>query len=136
MPDFEQEGIPTESLLARKLWLASVIQGHRNPFGKSLTEYTTPELDFILEMAAKDDPETYSFKRAGADPPRSDSLSRWRSSLAGRALTGFLMRTGILTANKGLAAWETRRRGGTGLRPGVTRGGKAIDDGDTTGRTD
>lgn len=89
-------------------------------------------------MAAKDDPETYSFKRANSDPPRSDSLSRWRSSLAGRALTGFLMRTGILTANKGLAAWENRRRGGGAglLRPGMTRGGKAIDNGDTTGRDD
>jgi hypothetical protein len=126
-PDFEREGIPTDDPLARKLWAASVVQGHRDPFGKKLIDYTVPELDFVLEMAAIDDPDRWSFTRIGGDGPRSVALSGWTNSLAGRALMAFLARTNTVSAVKGIAAWRSRReQGQTGMRPGFTRGGKEI----------
>jgi len=110
-----------------------VVQGHRNPFGKALAEYTMPELDFVLEMAALDDPERWTFRRGGADAPRSETMSRWRDGLAGRALAEFMSLTGASAARAGIERWRNRR--GTGMRPGLTRRGKGVDDGPGTDRT-
>lgn len=112
-----------------KLWQAAKIQGHRNPFGKPLIEYTMVELDFVLEMAALDDPDKWTFQRIGHAPAvASKSLASWTSRLAGKALTRFMLRTGIARANKGVAAWEARRSMGGRLRPGLSRQGKRVDD--------
>lgn len=110
--------------------MASVIQGHRNPFGKALLEYNTAQLDFVLEMAAIDEPDRWKFRRSGEEVERSESLARWRDSLAGRALVGFLARTGLAHASRGLAAYEARRLRGTdaGMKPGLSRAGKALPD--------
>lgn len=106
-----------------------MVQGHRNPFGKPLAEHTVPELDFVLEMAALDDPERWKFERAGdGSVPRSDAMSRWRDSLAGRALTELMSVTGATAARAGIERWRNRRMGG--MRPGLTRRGKEIADGD------
>jgi hypothetical protein len=93
-------------------------------------------LDFVLEMAAIDDPDQWSFKRADDDSqPRSETLAGWGDRLSGRAFQWFLGRTGIAAANAGLAAWN-RRRGSTGLRPGLTQGGKRIEPDVGHGRKD
>jgi len=106
----------------------AVIQGHRNPFGKPITEYASHELDFVAEMAALDDPERWSFTRAGVDVEvRSNTLAAWRDKLGGSALFAFLSRTGLATAMRGAARWHAGRATG-GLRPGLTRGGKKITD--------
>jgi hypothetical protein len=90
-------------------------------------DYTVPELDFVLEMAAIDEPEKWQFTRSGEDnQPRSETLAGWGDRLAGRAFLWFLGRTGIGAANQGLTSWRARRSEG-GLRPGLSRGGKSID---------
>lgn len=114
--------------------MASVVQGHRNPFGKPLAEHTVPELDFVLEMAAIDDPERWTFHRGGEDAtPQSESMSRWRSSLAGSALAELMSLTGATAARAGIERWRNRRS--MGLRPGITRRGRSITGGDGTDRT-
>jgi hypothetical protein len=111
--------------------VASVVQGHRNPFGKTLAEHTVPELDFVLEMAAIDDPERWTFTRGGADKVvRSEAMSRWRDSLAGKALIELMSLTGATAARAGIERWRNRRSGG--MRPGLTRRGKEIGDGTGT----
>ena len=127
-PDFDKEGIPTSDPLARKLWVVSVIQGHRNPFGKPITDYAPHELDFVAEMAALDEPDHWTFTRAGVSAEvRSNTLAEWRDRLGGPALSAFLGRTGLATAMRGIARWHASRSTG-GLRPGLTRGGKKITD--------
>lgn len=111
--------------MAQKLWMASVIQGHRNPFGKALTEYSVPELDFVLEMAARDEPERYIFKRAGAGQPLSKALASWHDVFAGELRQWYMLRTGLAQGLSNVVQW--RRRQGGGLQPGISRGGKAID---------
>lgn len=105
-----------------------MVQGHRNPFGKPLVEHTMPELDFVLEMAAIDDPDRWTFTRAGADTaPRSEAMSRWRDSLAGKALVELMSLTGATAARAGIERWRNRKSGG--MKPGLTRRGKDIGDG-------
>jgi hypothetical protein len=113
--------------------MASVVQGHRNPFGKSLTEYTTAQLDFVLEMASIDEPGKWVFTRSGEEENRPKAMATWRDVLSGGALMRFLARTGTARGNANIAAWEARRMRGTGLRPGLTRAGKEIND---VGRAD
>ena len=115
--------------MARKLWLASVIQGHRNPFGKPLTEYTVPQLDFVLEMASIDEPDSWRFVRAGADgTPKSAAMAQWNDALTGAARNVLMAATGFAQAIGGIAAWRSRHAPGAGMRLGLTRGGKRIDD--------
>ena len=105
--------------------MASVIQGHRNPFGKSLTDYTVPELDFVLEMAARDEPERFTFTRAGTASVRQpEALARWQDTLAGPLRMRFLGRFGLTRQIEAVRAWKTRQA--PGLRPGLSRGGKEI----------
>jgi hypothetical protein len=113
--------------MARKLWLASRIQGHRNPFGKPLIEYSMAQLDFVLEMAAIDEPDMYSFVRRGV--PSGVSLkprafAGWTNVLMGRAKVEIMERLGLTRASAFVAAWKDRRMSGPKL--GITRGGKRI----------
>jgi hypothetical protein len=134
MRNFAANGVRVDRL-AQKLWLAAKIQGHRNPFGKPLVEYNVAQLDFILEMAARDEPERYSFVRANAAASETVSpqtMAAWTDVLIGRLSTGFLDTLGITEANKAIALYNAKR--GFGLKPGFSREGKPIDAGGNTDR--
>lgn len=106
-----------------------MIQGHRNPFGKPLADYTTAEMDFVLEMAALDEPDRWTFVRDGQRAGASDvpkARAEWHGVLGGRLAVDYMLRTGIAAGNANVAAWRARQGGG--LRPGLSRGGKALDD--------
>ena len=125
MPDFEREGIPPSHRLAAKLWVASkVLGGHAagGPFGKRLVEHTPAELDFILEMAARDEPDKYAFRRAGTPDPmqRTEAGAAWYD----RALGGSLRKSLEAATARARAAAHGAQR----LRPGLTRGGKPVRD--------
>jgi hypothetical protein len=130
--DFEHEGIETQSPLAQKLWQASKILGEHTtggPFSKPLIEYSVQQLDFVLEMAAKDDPDKWTFVRPTAAPAHSVRMSGWNDVLSGSALHRFMTATGMLNALSGITAWRARQPNvvtGKGLRLGHTRGGKAL----------
>jgi hypothetical protein len=85
-----------------------------------LPDYTIAELNFVLEMAAIDEPERWEFQRSG-DKPKSQSLAGWNDRLAGRALLALMARTGLSVASAGVARWRARQ--GSGMKPGLTRGG-------------
>lgn len=109
--------------------MAAKIQGHRNPFGKALPDYTVAQLDFVLEMAALDEPDRYSFTRDGKETGRSTStaaLASWTDTLKGPLLARYLEQIGIGAGNRAVAAYLARKR--TGLRPGLTRRGKPVDE--------
>lgn len=125
-PDFAMKGIATTNALARKLWLASTIQGHRNPFGKPLLEYNMAQLDFVLEMMALEQPERYSFVRSESSGTSSASMAKWTDVLKGAVLTRFMERIGLVTAMQNFAAYQ-KRKGINQLQPGLTRKGKKLD---------
>jgi hypothetical protein len=85
------------------------------------------QLDFVLEMAAKDDPDKWTFTRAGT-VQASESMTRWVDKLAGRILTQFLMITGLTASIEAAAKWRAKRSAppSTGLKPGMSRGGKDL----------
>lgn len=126
MRNFAVSGIRVNDRLARKLWLASKIQGHRNPFGKPLTEYNVAQLDFILEMAALDEPDRYSFTRQSeTTTTQPQALAAWSDVLIGPLQSAYMDRIGITAGNRGLALYAAKH--GTGLVPGFSRAGKPID---------
>ncbi|MDA8249169.1 MAG: hypothetical protein M0Z28_08315 [Rhodospirillales bacterium] len=111
-------GLPTTTLLARKLWQAAKIQGHKNPFGKALIDYNPAELDFVLEMEALDNPREFRFEREGVASDGSHNAAvraAWASALTGRSLAQSL--SGI--AFDAVARWRARRGGQGGLKPGI-----------------
>ena len=82
-------GLPTTTRLAVKLWQVAKIQGHKNPFGKPLLDYNEAELDFVLEMEAKDNPGAYVFERAGVASDGSHQpaiLAAWAAVKRGKLL--------------------------------------------------
>lgn len=117
--------------------MASVVQGHRDPFGRKLIDYNIPQLDFVLEMAALDEPDRWTFVRGGkgASVSAPESMARWKDVLGGSLLGRFM---GMIGATKGMAnvaAW--RKRQARGFTPGVTtRGGKPIGGDAGTGSKD
>ena len=117
------------------MWLASVIQGHRNPFGKPLCEYTTAELDFVIEMASIDDPDHIVFRRGGVDQKQAETEARakWIDVLAGPMLRAYRRATGTARADDNLKAWYAKRKQGRGMRVGLSRQGKPLDAGDSKG---
>ena len=105
--------------------MASVVQGHRNPWGKPLAEHTVAELDFVLEQAALDEPDRWSFIRGGRKGATSTAaMAKWSDALGGSLFRRYLERTGLTRGIANIANWK-RRQGG-GLKPGLTRGGKPI----------
>jgi hypothetical protein len=107
--------------------MASVVQGHRNPFGKPLVEYTVVELDFVLEMAALDEPDRWSFVRGGrkSGTAAPAAMARWSDALGGGLFRKYMDRTGLTRGIAAVTSW--RRKQGGGMKPGFTRGGKPVD---------
>lgn len=86
------------------------------------------ELDFVLEMAAKDDPETWQFTRPGTDnstPPVI--MASWADRLAGKALVMIRRATGYEQAQQGVKAWEARQQTARAIPLGFSKGGKKVD---------
>lgn len=110
--------------------MASKILGSHTtggPFGKPLPEYSAMELDFVLEMAAIDDPERYTFVRGGKVSGVSEmvqELADWTKCLEGPALERHLKRSFTPPA------WTRRKKPEPSMTVGITRGGKSIDAGD------
>ena len=109
--------------------MASRILGNHaagGPFGKSLAEHTQAELDFILEMGAKDEPDRFVFLRNGRDSRHdaSEAAAAWAAVAANDAQR--LKNSGLAEAQARLKAYKDRA--GPTLQPGLTRGGKAIPD--------
>lgn len=86
------------------------------------------ELDFVLEMAAKDDPETWEFNRPGNDNVSKPAImASWSSRLSGLALIKILRATGREKADQNVKAWQARQHRKM-IPPGMTKGGKKVDD--------
>jgi len=64
--DFVSGGLPTKGPLAQKLWLVAKTL-HMNPFSDSLQSLTIPQLDWIVEMIAKDNPDKIRISRGSDD---------------------------------------------------------------------
>jgi hypothetical protein len=107
--------------LAAKLWTVAKIQGHKNPFGKPIDQYNVAELDFILEMEARDNPDAYRFRRNGIPTDGShlpEVKAAWMNVLRGNAQK-------TLTAGIAFDAVKTyRERKQGGLTPGLRTRGK------------
>lgn len=92
-----------------------------------MPEYTVAQLDFVLEMAAIDEPDRYSFVRDGKESGRSvasAALASWADTLKGPLRERYLEQIGIAAGNRAVAAYLARQR--TGLKPGLTRRGKPV----------
>lgn len=98
------------------------------PFGKPLVEHTPAELDFILEMGARDEPERFTFLRDGKDPRRQapETAAAW-TDVAGTNEQK-LKAAGLAEQQARLNAYRKRTATAPGLKPGLTRGGKAAAD--------
>lgn len=86
------------------------------------------ELDFILEMGALDEPDRFTFLRGGRDLSRAgvEAHAAWTNVRAGAALKRQLDQEGVTAANERLAAYRRRSGQQSGLKPGLTRGGKPV----------
>ena len=80
-----------ESPLAEKLWRVSRILSI-SPFDPKLLDHTSIQIDFILEMFARDNPEDYEFVRPGKPKPLPDAevLASWERRLLAKAHSDFL----------------------------------------------
>lgn len=78
-------------------------------------------------MAALDDPERWTFRRADKTP-QPEILARWTDVLAGKPLLRYLERSGIAQGVRNVRAFKERQRAKQPLRPGVSRGGRPIGD--------
>lgn len=79
-------------------------------------------------MAAIDDPDQYTFNRAGKISGRSDApvaMTAWNEVLLGPLKTQYMERLGLGAGLRAVAAWRERQAGG--LKPGMTRRGKPVD---------
>jgi hypothetical protein len=123
--DFAEQGLSTENPLARKLWLASRIQGHSNPFGKALVDYSVAELDFVLEMASLESPPLCDFQRAGALRITQAAINAaWHDVRSGKALQESAVGKAADLAARIAAAWGRKNSGG--LVPGMSKGGRPM----------
>lgn len=69
-----------------------------------------PELDFVLEMAARDQPDVWEFTRGGHEKTSAPELmSAWSDVLAGDAARRLRRADGRERADKGAAAWYARQ---------------------------
>jgi hypothetical protein len=91
-----------------------------------LIDHTAIELDFILEMAAIDEPERFTFVRGGKVSGISETareLADWTKCLEGAALARHLAKSFVPPA------WTRAPKPESGMTVGITRGGKAINAG-------
>ena len=118
--------------LLGKLWIASrILGGHApgGPFGKPLPQYTMAELDFVLEMAARDDPEHFTFIRGGRDPRKAQGEARaaWFRVLKGKARAERMEKDGLAAATRRLAEYRKRQMAQPApIVPMITRRGKPV----------
>ena len=98
------------------------------PFGKPLVAHTPAELDFILEMGARDEPDRFTFLRGGKDPrlEASEVAAAWVAVAANDEQR--LATAGLADAQARLKVHKAKAGGVQTMRPGLTRGGKAIPD--------
>ncbi len=90
-----------------------------------MRDYNIAELDFVLEMAALDTPEQYTFNREGRDGIKAPvAMAQWLDVLQGSLKARYLARIGLASALETTAAWKARQ--GSGLQPGLSRGGKPL----------
>lgn len=69
--------------------MVAKVQGHKNPFHPDLMALTMPQIDYILEMQARDDPDHYTFTRGNKAAP-TNALAAWYNIFEGGALQRFL----------------------------------------------
>lgn len=80
-------------------------------------------------MAALDEPDRYSFTRDGKETGRSittTGLASWTDTLKGALRERYLESIGIAAGNRAVAAYLAKRY--TGLKPGLSRKGKPVDE--------
>jgi hypothetical protein len=114
-----------------KLWVASRILGSHaagGPFGKPLLDHTPDEIDFILEMGARDEPERFTFMRGGKDArvEAAKAKAAWLDTTIDNSQK--LKMAGLAEQQAKLNQYKQRGRAASGMRPGMTRGGKAVSD--------
>lgn len=85
-----------------------------------------PEIDFILEMGAKDDPDRFTFMRGGKDPRRdaAESAAAWVATATTPEQK--LRMAGLSEQQKRLNAYRARGSANGGMKPGMTRAGKPL----------
>ena len=87
LPDFGSLSTKRESLdhlIGKKLWMVGRLLG-LSPFDDSLTEMPIHQLDWILAMASKDNPESIKIVTAKAEMPWQEREAAWDSVLQGNA---------------------------------------------------
>ena len=125
MRDFASQGLPSQHPLLRKLWLVAKIQGHKNPFSPELLRLNVAQIDFVLEMAALDEPDRYHFHRKGrAAPPQPETTAAWFDAAYGKNALG----RALEAASARLASWRSNAM--PQRRQGFSRGGKPLPDGE------
>lgn len=68
-------------------------------------------MDFVLEMYAKDNPETFRFSRGGEEAPTKAAINAsWERVLIGKAHDSFIGRFIDPRAMAGLRDWMTRNK--------------------------
>ena len=130
MRDFASQGLPIQHPLLRKLWLVAKIQGHKNPFSPELLRLNVAQIDFVLEMAALDEPDKYHFQRAGRAPaPKPETTAAWFDALKGDARRKSGLGRALEAASSRLASWKANAM--PQRRQGFSRGGKPLPDGES-----
>jgi hypothetical protein len=86
------------------------------------------ELDFVLEMASIDDPDSYTFLRGGKDHKKLALEAKAAWVATGTTTENRLERAGLTSAQERLKAYKQKKNMGLGLKPGITRKGKPITD--------
>lgn len=73
------------------MWKVSRVLNNISPFADELLQHSEAQLDFILEMYAKDNPEEVTFVRADKPTPltATESMAEWECRLLGKAKQDF-----------------------------------------------
>lgn len=130
-PDFIAKGLPLDSALGVKLWRVSRILGC-SPWASEVLDLNLAQLDWILQMQAKDYPGTLQLTRGGK--LLEDNSGRawvhervsWAGFLRGKALGEAQGDDKMAAVRAGIAkvyAAKGIRRGMVGgLAPSITKG--------------
>lgn len=73
-------GLDPDNLFNQKIWRVSRILND-SPFSEKVQELTLPQMDFILEMYAKDNPEEWSFHKGKAPTQFPELMKAWEDVL-------------------------------------------------------
>lgn len=84
----------SSSDLAQRLWRVSRCLNNCSPFSQEILSLNRAEMDFILEMYSKDNPEKLKFRRnVGAE--QSVALVAWANFLTGKDKIRLLARHAV-----------------------------------------